>query len=139
MSKECVIVGLGKYGISIAKKLSDSNIEVLAIDNDMKAVEKVSSFVTKAICLDVTSAEAWEQINLKSFDFGVVCFGENITASILSCMALKDAGVKYIIAKVGDKFHRAVLEKLEIDEIVFPEELVGEMTANQIINAKDND
>lgn len=139
MSKECVIVGLGKYGLSIAKKLSDSNVEVLAIDNDMKMVERVSPFVTKAICLDVTSEEAWAQLNLKKFDFGVVAFGENVTASILSCMALKDAGVKYIIAKVGDKFHKAVLEKLDIDEIVFPEELVGEMTANQIINAKDEE
>ena len=99
MSKECVIVGLGKYGLSIAKKLSDSNVEVLAIDNDMKMVERVSPFVTKAICLDVTSEEAWDQLNLKKFDFGVVAFGENVTASILSCMALKDAGVKYIIAK----------------------------------------
>lgn len=137
MKKQCVIVGLGKYGTSIAKKLSDSKVEILAIDNDIKAVERVSSYVTKAICLDVTSSEAWDSLPLKDFDVGVVCFGENVTASILSCMALKEAGVKYIIAKAGDKFHKQVLKKLDIDEVVFPEEYVGEITAQNILNMED--
>ena len=137
MKKQCVIVGLGKYGISIAKKLSDSGVEVLAIDNNMKAVEKVSAYVTKALCVDVTSEEVWESLPINDFDVGVVCFGENVTASILSCMALKEAGVKYIIAKAGDKFHKQVLKKLDIDEVVFPEEFVGEITAKNILNMKD--
>lgn len=133
MKKQCVIVGLGKYGTSVAKKLSDSGIEVLAIDLNMKTVEKVSSYVTKAVCLDVTSSEAWEKLPIKDFEIGIVCFGENLTASILSCMALREAGVKHIIAKAGDKFHKKVLEKLNIDEVVFPEEYVAELTANKIL------
>ena len=137
MRKQCVIVGLGKYGKSIAKKLSDSGVEVLAIDNDIKTVEKVSSYVTKAICIDVTSEEAWERLPIKDFDVGVVCFGENITASILSCMALKEAGIRYIIAKAGDKYHKQVLKKLDIDEVVFPEEFVGELTAQKILEKND--
>ena len=133
MKKQCVIVGLGKYGMHIARRLSDSGVEVLAIDNDMKVVERVSSYVTKAICMDVTSEEAWGSLFLKDFDVGVVCFGENVAASILSCMALQDAGVKYIIAKAGDKFHKQILNKLKIDEVVFPEEYVGDITAKEII------
>lgn len=133
MKKQCVIVGLGKYGTSVAKKLSDSGIEVLAIDLNMKTVEKISSYVTKAVCLDVTSSEAWEKLPIKDFEIGIVCFGENLTASILSCMALREAGVKHIIAKAGDKFHKKVLEKLDIDEVVFPEEYVAELTANKIL------
>ena len=138
MRKQCVIVGLGKYGTSIAKKLSDSGVEVLAIDNNIKVVEKVSSYVTKAIKIDVTSPEAWDSLPIKDFDIGVVCFGENITASILSCLALQEAGVKYIIAKAGDKLHKKVLEKLNINEVVFPEEFVGEITAQNILEMKDN-
>lgn len=137
MRKQCVIVGLGKYGTSIAKKLSDSKVEVLAIDSDMKVVEKVSNYVTKAICIDVTSEEAWSKVPLKDFDVGVVCFGENLTASIISCMELQDAGVKYIIAKAGDKHHRQILQKLNIDEVVFPEEFVGEITAKNIIEMEE--
>ncbi len=134
MRKQCVIVGLGKYGTSIAKKLSDSGVEILAIDNDIKVVEKVGNYVTKAVCIDVTSEEAWKRLPIKDFDIGVVCFGENITASILACMALQEAGVKYIIAKAGDKMHKQVLQKLNINEIVFPEEFVGELTAQKIID-----
>ena len=133
MKKQCVIVGLGKYGTSVAKKLSDSGIEVLAIDLNMKTVEKISQYVTKAVCLDVTSSEAWEKLPIKDFEIGIVCFGENLTASILSCMALREAGVKHIIAKAGDKFYKKVLEKLDIDEVVFPEEYVAELTANKIL------
>lgn len=137
MIKQCVIVGLGKYGTSIAKKLSDAGVEILAIDNDMKAVEKVSSYVTKALCIDVTSEDAWSSLPINDFDVGVVCFGENVTASILSCMALKEAGVKYIIAKAGDKFHKQVLKKLDINEVVFPEEFVGELTAQNILKMEE--
>ena len=138
MKKQCVIVGLGKYGMSIVKKLADTGIEILAIDNHMKAIEKVSPYVTKAICIDVTSSEVWDTLPIRDFDIGVVCFGENITASILSCMALQDAGVKYIIAKAGDKFHKKVLQKLNVDEVVFPEEFVGELTADNIIRMSKN-
>ena len=133
MKKQCIIVGLGKYGTNVARKLSDSGLEVLAVDLNMRTVEKVSEYVTKAVCIDVTSSEAWDKLPIKDFDIGVVCFGENVTASILSCMALRDAGVKYIIAKAGDKFHKKVLEKLGIDEVVFPEEFVAEMTSNKIL------
>lgn len=134
MKKQCIIVGLGKYGKTIAKKLEDSKVEVIAVDSDMNIIEQVSPYVTKAICIDVTSEEAWNQIPLKDVDIGVVCFGENISASILSCMILQERGVKYIIAKAGTKLHKNILNRLNIDEIVFPEEFVGEMTAENILN-----
>jgi len=134
MKKQCVIVGLGKYGISIAKKLADSGIEVLALDNNIKMVERVSQYVTKALCIDVRSEDAWSKLPIKGFDVGIVCFGENIAASILSCLELQEMGVKYIIAKAGDKMHKQVLEKLNVNEVVFPEEYVGELTAQKIID-----
>ena len=134
MKKQCIIVGLGKYGKTIAKKLTDSKVEVLAVDSDMHIVEEVSHYVTKAVCLDVTSEDAWEKLPIKDFDIGVVCFGENISASILSCMILQERGVKYIIAKAGNKLHKNILNRLNINEVVFPEEFVGETTAENILN-----
>lgn len=136
MRKQCVIVGLGKYGVTIAKKLANESVEVLAVDNDINIVKKISDSVTKAICIDVTLPEAWEEVPLKNFDVGVVCFGENIAASILSCIALQDAGVKYVIAKAGNKYHKEVLKKINVDEIVFPEEVVGTMTAENILKMR---
>lgn len=137
MDKQVVIVGLGQYGTSVARKLSDEGIEVLAIDNDLKVINRVSEYVTKAVCMDVTSEEGWKSLPLKNFDIGVVCFGENLSASILSCLALQEAGVKYIIAKAGDRMHELVLQKLNVDEIVSPEEYVAGITAKSIIEGKE--
>lgn len=139
MRKQCVIVGLGKYGSSVAKKLSNSNIEVLAIDSNSREVEKISKYVTKAVCMDVTSEDAWERLPLKDFDIGIVCFGENITASILTCMALQEAKVKYIIAKAGDKLHMQVLKKIGVSEVVLPEEYVAQITAEEILAMQDDE
>ena len=134
MRKQCIIVGLGKYGKTIAKKLANSKVEVLAVDSDMHTLEEVSPYVTKAMCIDVTSEDARNQLPIKDFDIGVVCFGENLSASILSCMILQERGVKYIIAKAGNKLHKNILNRLNIDEVVFPEEFVGESTAENILN-----
>ena len=65
MRKQCIIVGLGKYGKTIAKKLANSKVEVLAVDSDMHILEEVSPYVTKAMCIDVTSEEAWNQLQVR--------------------------------------------------------------------------
>ena len=136
MKKQCVIVGLGRYGTNIAKTLADSGVEVLAIDKDMRLVERASKFVNKAICLNINSLDALNNLPMDSFDVAVVGIGENISVSILTCLALKETNVKYIIAKAGDRLHKEVLEKLNIDEIVLPEEYLGIMTAENIVSEK---
>lgn len=137
MKKQCLIIGLGIYGMNVAKKLSESGVEVLAIDKNMKMVERASNFVTKAVCMDITSIDAFEGIPVKDFDIGIVGIGEDVSVSIIACLALKEAGVNYVIAKAGDKLHKRILEKLDVDEIVLPEEYLGIMTANNIIETKE--
>lgn len=61
MKKQCVVIGLGIYGMNVAKKLSEEGMEVLAIDKDMKMVEKASNFVTKAVCMDITNIDAFDR------------------------------------------------------------------------------
>lgn len=133
MKKECLVIGLGIYGMSVATKLSEEGYEVMAIDKNMKQVDKVSKFVTKAMCMDITSLDALEYIPLKDFDIAVVGTGKDIAVSIIACIALKDANIPYIIAKAGDKMHKKVLERLGVNEIVLPEEQMGIMTAENII------
>lgn len=137
MKKQCVIIGLGIYGMNVAKKLSEEGMEVLAIDKDMKMVEKASNFVTKAVCMDITNIDAFQGIPIQDFDIGVVGVGESISVSIITCLALKEAGVNYVIAKAGDKLHKRILEKLDVDEIVLPEEYMGIMTAKSILERKE--
>ncbi len=134
MKKQCIVVGLGWFGMNVAKRLSEEEIEVLAIDKDIALVEKASKFVTKAVCLDVSNAEAFESLPLAEFDVGIVAMAENIAMSVVSCLTLKENNVSKIIAKVGDKNHRKVLEKIGVDEIIFPEEYLGLMIADKIIH-----
>lgn len=134
MKKQCVVIGLGFFGMTIAKKLAEEGIEVLAIDKDIKNVEIASQFVTKAICLDITNVDVLDNLPISDFDYGIVGMGENIAVSVMACMCLKENGVSKVIAKVGNKMHRKVLEKLGVDEIVFPEEYLGELTAQNIIS-----
>lgn len=132
MKKQCVVIGLGFFGMTVAKTLAEKGIEVLAIDKDINIVEKASKFVTKAICMDVTNFEAMDSLPLSDFDYGVVGMGENIAVSVIACMSLKENGVTKVIAKVGDRMHRKVLEKVGVDEIVFPEEYMGDVIADNI-------
>ena len=136
MKKQCVVIGLGFFGMTVAKKLSEQGVEVLAIDQNMANVEKASKFATKAICMDVTNADSMDSLPLSDFDFGVVAMGENIAVSVIACMALKESGVTKVIAKAGSKMHTKVLDKIGVDEIVFPEEYMGEVIANDIVDAE---
>lgn len=102
----------------------------------MKLVDKASKYVTKAICMDITSLDAFDNLPINDFDIAVVGIGESIAVSVLCCLALQEAGINYIIAKAGDRLHKRVLEKLEINEIVLPEEDSGVQTAQNIMNNK---
>ena len=137
MKKQCLVIGLGIWGTSIAKELSEKNMEVLAIDKNIKLVEKASAFVTKALCMDITGLDAFDGFPIDDFDIAVVGVGENIPVSIITCLALKEAGMKYIIAKAGNKMHKRILEKLDVNEIILPEEESGILTAKQILKMSD--
>ncbi len=133
MKKQCIIIGLGIFGMSVAKELSEQGIEVLAIDRNIKLVEKASNFVTKALCIDITTIDALQNLPIGDFDIGVIGIGEDVSVSIMAVLAMQEAGVKHVIAKAGDKLHKRVLEKLGVNEIVLPEEYVGILTAKNIL------
>ena len=112
MKKQCIIIGLGIYGMNVARKLSEEGMAVFAIDKDMRLVERASNFATKAVCMDITNIDSFDGIPVGDFDVGVVGIGESVSVSIITCLALKEAGVNYVIAKAGDKLHKRILEKL---------------------------
>lgn len=137
MKKQCLIIGLGVFGMSVAKRLSEEKMEILAIDKNMNLVERASEFVTKAICMDVTNLESLKDLPLKDFEIAVVGIGEDVPASVLTCLALKEENVNYLIAKAGNRLHKKILTKLDVNEIVLPEEELGIVTAKKILNYKE--
>lgn len=138
MKKQCLVIGLGVFGMSVARRLSEKGIEVLAIDKNMKRVEKANTFATKAICMDISAIDALDGLPIEHFDIGVVGIGEDVSISIITCLALKETGVNYIIAKAGDNLHKRVLDKINVDKIVLPEEYMGIKIANEIIDSEKN-
>src|SRR5512134_1787173 len=105
MKKQFAVIGLGRFGYSVAKELAESGCEVLAIDNDEERINKVSEFVTHAVALNAMDEKALRSIGVQNVDVAVVSIGENIEANILIVMILKEFGIKRIIAKAVTSLH----------------------------------
>ncbi len=119
--KRFVIVGLGNFGAGVAETLHVQGHEVSAVDVDEMAVDRTASFVSQAAVGDGRDLRILERIGAKNADAGVVSTGDNITASILSALALKDLGVREIYVKVISLDHARVMEKIGVTETIFPE------------------
>lgn len=119
--KRYVIVGLGNFGSSVAESLYALGHEVAAIDTREEAVDRISSGATVAAVGDGKDLRVLERIGAREADAGVVSTGDDITASILTTLALKDLGVREIYVKVISRDHARVMEKLGVTETIFPE------------------
>jgi trk system potassium uptake protein len=119
--KRFVVVGLGNFGSSVAEALHAKGHEVIAIDPDERAVDRVAPFVTKAAVGDGRDLQTLERVGAKGAEAGVVSTGDDITASILSTMVLHDIGVRDVYVKVISRDHARVMERMGVTESIFPE------------------
>lgn len=133
MKKQYAVIGLGRFGYSVAKTLTELGCEVLAIDNNDERVRDVSDFVTHAVVLDAMDEKALKSVGVQNSDVAVVSIGENIEASILVVMLLKELELKYIIAKAVTPLHGKVLENLKVNKIVYPERDMAVRVAHSLI------
>lgn len=131
--KEFAIIGAGRFGSSMAETLYDLGCEVLIIDKDEELVEMVSSHVTHAIRADVTENGVLEQLGLHNFDVVVVAIGQDMQASVLITMMLKELGVPYIIAKSQSDIHGRILQRIGADKVVYPERDMGSKMAYTLV------
>ncbi|NIK78507.1 trk system potassium uptake protein TrkA [Paenibacillus castaneae] len=129
-----VIVGLGRFGSSLGRELVDLGHEVLGIDKDEEAVQEMSSVLTYAVSADCTDEETLRSLGVRNFDCGVVAIGDDIHASILTTILLKDLGVKKVVAKAMGVLHGRVLERLDVDRVVYPERDMGIRVAHQLVS-----
>lgn len=140
-----VVIGLGRFGKSLAISLAEQGKNVLAIDEDVQKVEDVSHEVTHAIAADVTQKDVLHSLGVQNFDCAIVCIGENISASILTTSICKELGVDYVVAKARDEQHKTLLKKIGADLVVFPEVFMGkklsvaltEPFANEILKVSE--
>lgn len=133
--KQYAVVGLGKFGFHVAVGLAKQGFDVIAVDKDEEHVRDVSEFVKDAITLDSTDMKALSEAGLSQVDVAVVSIGENVEASILTVMALKEIGVKTIIAKAITRVHGKILSKIGANKIVYPEmDTAKRLVKNMVTN-----
>ncbi len=133
--KSFAVIGLGKFGFHIAKGLAQQGMSVIAADRDEDQIREVNEYVQDAIILDSTDMHALNEAGIGQVDVAIVSIGENIEASILTVMALKEIGVQMVIAKAITRVHGQILSKIGASKVVYPEmetakKLVKKMVAN---------
>lgn len=121
MVKRFVVVGLGSFGSTVAKTLTDVGHEVIAIDLDGDLVDRIAPQVSKAVVGDATDAETLQRLGVGSADAAVVSTGADITACVLSSLALNDLNVRELFVKVVSNDHARVMHRIGVTETIFPE------------------
>ncbi|MBV1820145.1 TrkA family potassium uptake protein, partial [Bacteroidales bacterium MSK.15.36] len=123
--RQFVVIGLGRFGTSVAQTLYSLGNDVLAIDSDEDRVQNISDSVTQAIQADATDENSLRSIGVRNFDVAVVTIGSDLQASVMATLLVKELGVGYTIAKANSELHAKVLYKIGADKVVLPERDMG--------------
>ncbi|MCM3710083.1 potassium channel family protein [Sporosarcina luteola] len=134
MKKEFVVIGLGRFGGSIVNELVELDADVMAIDISPDRVDEFAQIATTAVAADTTDESALRSLGIRNFEHVVVAIGENIQASILTTLILKEIGVKRITVKAQNDYHAKVLRKIGADQVVHPERDMGKRIANNLVS-----
>lgn len=120
--KSYIVIGLGRFGSEVAKRLCQLGCEVLAMDVRSEPVQAISNDVTHAVVADGRDLSVLRALGAADFDCGIVAIGDSLSESVLATMNLKELGVPRVVCKAHDETHRQVLQKLGADQIVIPEQ-----------------
>ncbi len=136
MKKQYLVIGLGRFGASVARTLTEAGHSVVGIDQSAERTQRVSEEIADVIECDATDAEILESMGISDYEAVIVCIGEKyIQNSILVTLLLKEKGAKKIIAKAGTKTQGRVLKKVGADIIAYPEKDMGERVARNLISS----
>ncbi|WP_294394799.1 TrkA family potassium uptake protein [uncultured Clostridium sp.] len=133
--KQFVVIGLGRFGESLARTVYDMGHDVLVIDMDEEKVEDIADYVTHAVQLDATDENALKKIGLRNFDIAVVSIGGDIQSSVMATLLLKEMGLKFIVAKAQSDLHAKVLSKIGANKVIMPEKDTGRRVAHNLVSS----
>lgn len=135
MRREFAVIGLGRFGGSMCRELSEEGMEVLAIDIDEDKVNEFKNIATYAVIADSTDEATLKELGIKNIDHVIIAIGDNIQASILTTVILSDLGIKKITVKAQNDYHERILKKIGADQVVHPERDMGRRLAHSIISS----
>lgn len=128
------VIGCGQFGGSVVEELARQGADVIAIDINEEVIKKYVNIATQAIILDSTDEEALNSIGIRNIDHVIVGIGQNIQASILTALLLKEIGVKKVTVKVVNDYHKKLSLKIGADSVIQPEKDTGRRLAHQILS-----
>ena len=132
-NRQFAVLGLGRFGQSLAKTLIENDCDVLCCDKDIEIVNEMAKYGCHSVQADVTDVNVLEQFGINNFDVVIVAIGENMEGSILATMMAKELGAKFVIAKAKNDIQKSILQKVGADRVVLPERDMGVRIANTLI------
>jgi trk system potassium uptake protein TrkA len=133
MKKQIVIIGLGRFGVSLANSLTAGGHDVLALDVNEQKVQSVTSQITHAVHADATDESVLDELGVRNFDIAVVAIGSDIQSSVLATVLLKRLGIPYVVARANNVLHGEILRKIGADKVIFPEHEMGQRIAHEML------
>ncbi|MBQ7794243.1 MAG: TrkA family potassium uptake protein [Clostridia bacterium] len=132
--KTYAVIGLGKFGTSVALELAEAGADVLAIDSNEEMVREIAPFVTCAMRADVRDAAAVAELGLSNVDVAIIATSGSLDASVTAVIFAKDAGVPFVIAKAHDEIQMRILKKVGADRVLIPEQESGVRVARSVLS-----
>jgi trk system potassium uptake protein len=132
--KRVVVIGLGIFGSQLARQLYENGLDVIAVDKNKDVVQRIKDYSTKAVLADASDKEVLESIGVAADDIVVISFGEDLSASTLLTLHLKELKVKTIIVKVPNEDYKRILLKVGASEAIIPEREMANKVARSIIS-----
>ncbi|MBY0203935.1 TrkA family potassium uptake protein [Paenibacillus polysaccharolyticus] len=132
MKKQFMVLGLGRFGSSLTRTLIKNGHEVLAVDKNETLVQEISSIATHVVQADCTDKSVLQELGASNFSHAIVAIGEDLQASILATLLLKELNVPKVTAKAKNENHGSVLSKIGADQIVYPERDMATRLGNQL-------
>ena len=133
-NEKFAIIGAGHFGSAIATALSEKGAEVLVIDSDINVVQDISEDVAYSVCIDATNKRALIGENIQEFDAVIVTIGNDFVKRLLCAANLLDLNVKRIICRSMGESQRIILGKMGITEFLSPEDEIGKLFAERLMN-----
>ena len=133
-NEEIIIIGLGRFGMSLAKALSKYDCEVMAIDKSSALVDEVAPYVTHSAVVNAIDKDALIELGIKNFDTAVVGIGDDLESSIMISLILKELEIPNIIAKSRDHMHTRLLTMIGVNKVIQPEKDVATRLAENLMN-----
>ena len=130
--KKFIVIGLGNFGLNLAKVLTENGCEVLGVDSNKDSVEKAKDIIDHAIIADATIKEVLLSLPLRDFDAAVISTGQEMAKSVLISFYMKEIGIKHIITRAISDDHGEILKKIGVDTVVFPEKDMAIRIANRL-------